>query len=101
MVMGLDVGLHGIDAELLHTRGGGGEERGDGLAGGDIDDIAGAIADEQSLGECLVSIQSPGVVFAGNPGTSNGYGGTLTPALSRSTGRGSRRSSAVEYGQSA
>jgi len=67
--MGFDVGLHGIEAQRIQARVGGGEEGGDGFVFDERAEIIGDVSNEQAFGEGLVAIEvSDGIIFTAYPG---------------------------------
>ncbi len=66
--MRLNIRLHRVDTERAQAIIRMGEKRGHRLAIGDGQNIRGAIADEQSLGEGLISIQPAIRIHSANPG---------------------------------
>ena len=63
-VVRFDVRLHRVDAERAEAVGRVTQERLDGLFLCEVGDVAGAVADEQSLGDGLVAVEATRVVVA-------------------------------------
>jgi hypothetical protein len=68
--MRLDVGLHGVDAELGHASGCGLKQRCDGLSGCNGIDVIGAISDQQSFRDRLIAVDPADVIIVStDPGS--------------------------------
>jgi hypothetical protein len=70
--VGLDVGLHGVDAEVQEARAGRIEQRADAVVGVDVREVVGDVADQEAFGDGLVAVEVTGAVVGADPGAWGG-----------------------------